>query len=269
MKYSLLIIILFFAQIRMVYAIKPIRPVKNIVMIDYLPLLDSLRATYGNHKYIAKEFELQTLIALSYFPELKNKVIDFKYQNIGTTMACRPDLISVLKGKSSRFYNILIDNDPNDTGNIILKDVPFNAQVGVIAHELCHILDYELMSVHELAKMGVEYANKKNRSDVEKRVDKLTIKRGLGWQLWDWSDFVLNRSKATIEYKFYKKKTYLSPEEIKNEMQKDSQYKFAVIDRPFWQNDILIEVYGVLIGVGVSFILLPDFRKTVFSIWKS
>ncbi len=238
-------------------------PVKTITMIDYLPKLDSLRKLYGTRKFIAKEFELQTLIALSYFPELKNMVIDFKYQDIGTTMACRPDVISVVRGRSGRFYNIFIDNNATDTGNILLKDVPFNAQVGVIAHELCHILDYEKMSSGDLIKMGVEYSQKKNRADIEKRVDRLTIKRGLGWQLWDWSDFILNRSKATVAYKYYKKKTYLSPEEIKIEMLKDKQYKQVRFAKAFWRNDFFIELYGVLFGLCLAFLFVPDFRKTV------
>jgi hypothetical protein len=238
--------------------------VKNIVMIDYLPKMADLHKEFGNYKAIPEEFKLQILIALSYFPELKNKVIDFKYQNIGTTMACRPDLISVLRGRSSRFYNVFIDNDKTDTGNILLKDLPFNAQVGVIAHELCHILDYEQMNTSELAKMGIDYEIKKKRADVERRVDKLTIRRGLGWQLWDWADFVLNRSKATLEYKYYKKKTYLSPEEIKKEIENDKEYQTST-SKGFWRNDFMIEIWGVCLGLCVSFVFQSDFRKLILN----
>ena len=42
----------------------------------------------------------------------------------------------------------------------------------------------------------------------------MTIKRGLGWQLYNWSFYVLYESDAKLEYKEFKKTIYLEPEEI-------------------------------------------------------
>lgn len=42
-----------------------------------------LREKYGKNKKYPPQFELACLAALSYFPELKNISIEFKYKNIG------------------------------------------------------------------------------------------------------------------------------------------------------------------------------------------
>ena len=48
----------------------------------------------------------------------------------------------------------------------------------------------------------------------QKEIDLKTIQRGLGWQLYDWSNFVLNDSNADAKYKEFKKETYMTPESI-------------------------------------------------------
>ena len=45
---------------------------KEIFKINYLPLQDSLKELYGNNKTFIPKLELQALIALSHYPELKN-----------------------------------------------------------------------------------------------------------------------------------------------------------------------------------------------------
>jgi hypothetical protein len=55
----------------------------NSFLPDYN--VDSLRKIYGVHKHLLKEYELQTLVALSYYPELLNEHIRFKYGTINST----------------------------------------------------------------------------------------------------------------------------------------------------------------------------------------
>ena len=61
---------------------------------------------------------------------------------------------------------------------------------------------------------GISYASKKSKATFEKEIDLKTIERGLGWQLYAWSNFVLNESTADINYKKFKKETYMTPESI-------------------------------------------------------
>jgi hypothetical protein len=238
--------------------VKPIKIYTPITISN--DKLTEIKLELGSQKSIPKEFEKQILTALSYYPELKNIHIEFIRSNIKTTMACRPTTASLTK-RYNREYIITIDND-NESQGIILDDVPYNAQIGVIGHELGHIVDYESRSSVNIAGLGVNYATGHYSHDFEKGVDKLAIKKGLGWQLHDWADFVLNKSKASKEYKEFKRKTYLTPQEIKQEISKDRQYNFAY-SNGFWKNDFMIEVWGVCFGLCISFIFQSDFRKLV------
>ena len=183
---------------------------------------DSLIRQYSDHKTYPNNYELAILTALSFFPELQHTFIEFVEKDIRTTMACQPSMGSVFH--TNRSYKIFIDNRISQEKNVLLSTVPFNAQVGVIAHELCHIVDYEELTLVQLAKFGIEYLNNEQKPHIEKRIDRMTIKKGLGWQLYDWSYFVLNKSEASDSYKKFKRATYLSPEEILESMKMNKIY---------------------------------------------
>ena len=197
-------------------------PIRTITKNDYIVKLDQLKKDCGKNKYLIKKFELQSLIALSYYPELTDIEVQFIYSNTTTTMETRPTTNSVLKS-SNRTYTIFVDNNTENEG-IILDDVPFNAQIGIIAHELAHIVDYEQTSSTGIIGLGIKYLNKNSRPEFEKKIDRLTITKGFGWQLYDWSDYVLNHSKASNTYKDYKRKTYLTPVEIEQEIKANPIY---------------------------------------------
>ncbi len=187
--------------------------------------VDEYILKYSYNKIIPKELEFQALVALSYYPELKNTVISFRYQDIKTTMETRPTVISSLIG-SEREYIIYVDNKRKDKFGILLDEVPFNAQIGLIGHELAHIKYYESKTNYEIIKIGVKYGNDEPfKIDFERMTDLMTIEQGLGFQLYDWAYYVLNSSTADESYKEYKKKFYLTPKEIKNQMNKNSKYK--------------------------------------------
>jgi hypothetical protein len=164
---------------------------------------------------IPKEYEKQFKIASTYYPELLNTSIKLKFKPIETTMQARPNFTLSFFSIKSREYSVIINNDENFSG-IQFHDVPFNAQIGLISHELGHILDYENKSKLKVVCTGISYiVFKKSKIKYEKSIDKLTIFKGAGWQLYDWADYAMNLSKATNDYKSFKKETYLQPFEIK------------------------------------------------------
>ena len=55
--------------------------------------LAELKIKYGNKKTLPIGFEQQTLIALSYFPELVDIKIKFRFKNRITPLATRPSLL--------------------------------------------------------------------------------------------------------------------------------------------------------------------------------
>ena len=196
---------------------------KIFVKSEWQPYQDSLLLNYGLKKKFIKEFQLQSLIALSYYPELKNVPITFQYHAIKTTMEVRPEYFSTFK-KHNRRYIIFIDNIVHNNDGVLLKDVPFNAQIGVIGHELAHIIDYEHRSTTSILGLAIAYVVRKNHATYERSIDESALKRGLGWQELDFADFLQNRANASERYKRFKQVNYLSSSEIADEIAKMKIY---------------------------------------------
>lgn len=183
--------------------------------------IDSLKRLYGNNKIFIEKYIEPTLIALSFYPELKDEHIEFKYSKEATTMAARPVPLSVF-GK--RRYIILVNNCPEFRG-IRLDSVPYNAQVGIVGHELAHIVDYQRQNPFGVLLTLFRYADKKRRPLFEKEIDLQTIQRGLGWQLYDWANYAMYLDTTCDEpYKEFKRETYLTPEAIKYYIYSYSRY---------------------------------------------
>ena len=161
-------------------------------------------------------------IAIQYFPELKNVDIEVIYANTKTTMETRPVIGSLFSKK--RKYKIFVDTTVENNFGILVSEVPLDAKIGLFGHEFAHILDYEGKSVFELLKIGKTYLTKEDIRSYETFIDQLTIQRGLGLYLKTWSDFVLNHSNASKEYKNYKRKNYLTPEEIQKSIELISKF---------------------------------------------
>jgi hypothetical protein len=175
---------------------------------------DSLRNLYAYKKTYPIEHELPILIALSYFPELDSTEIVFKEAKITTTLNARPTLHSLLfKDKSERKYIIRINKKHKD-GQIYLDEVPFNAKIGLFGHEFSHFIDYKEKNTLRIIQRLVSYTFIKTRARYEKEIDKMTLQRGLGRQLYNWSEYVLYESDADRYYKRMKRLVYLTPPEI-------------------------------------------------------
>ena len=180
--------------------------------------IDSLKKIYGIKKQLLKEYELQTLIALSYYPELLNEHIRFTYARINGTAQTTVTFGSIFK-KINKQYIVCINDDIKKTG-LLLTDASFDAQVAVLGHELAHAADFKTRSFFDMIWWGLNYLVVKQRAKIETRTDKSTIRHGLGWPLYFWSDFVLNHSKASERYKRIRETKYMKPDEILEYMKK-------------------------------------------------
>ena len=177
--------------------------------------IDTLRLQFNNNKFFYEKYELQTLVALSFYPELKDTEISFRRRKLKTTMVARPKGMNVFRGKGKRHYIIYINDFPS--AKISPDSVSFNAQIGVIGHELAHLVDYENISSFKILYAGLSYLNKKFRAQFERATDLRTINHGLLWQCYDFALHVHNNSIAPTEYINYKKNFYMSPKEIKEQ----------------------------------------------------
>lgn len=167
---------------------------------------------YGIKKQLLKKYELQTLIALSYYPELLNEHIRFEYSEFNSTAQTTVTFGSIFK-KINKQYVVFINDDIMKTG-LLLSDAPFDAQVAVLGHELAHVTDFKTRGFFDMVWWGLSYLVVKQRTRIETRADESTIRHGLGWPLYSWADFVLNHSRANKRYKRIKETKYMQPDEI-------------------------------------------------------
>lgn len=179
--------------------------------------LDSLRLTYGQNKTIPKEIELQALRALSHYPELKAIKVRFKWYKNKTAHSSRPNFGTILRRKSKRTYVISVSTEvPNFYLLGMQKNLPYNAQVGVLGHELGHTIQYLEMRFFGLLGMGIKYSlSKKAVIKTEHATDHLTIAHGLGWQLLAWAQIA-----HPLLVQAGRGQNYLHPEEIEEVIKK-------------------------------------------------
>ena len=158
----------------------------------------ALRQIVGNHKKIPPDYEKQILVALSYFPELINTRIDFRFKHTNTSFSTRPTIISVLKRSGSRKYIITIsDSSEAILTPLQLRNLDYNAQIGIIGHELSHAADFSNKSTLGLLRVAMGNLSRKFLDRLEFKTDSLCIAHGLGYQLLAWSGNLRKKMNST------------------------------------------------------------------------
>jgi len=195
--------------------------------------ITNLKAKYGNHKTLIADYEKQMLIALSYFPELKDTKIKFRLKNRETPLATRPTVVSMLRSAKKRTYIITISRkSTNYLDAIVFKNLNYNAQIGVLGHELCHISDYLTKGFVKMNRIGLDIVFSKKKIDAfEFNTDMSCINHGLGYQLLDWSINVRENLKrvnwlgAVNLTTDEKSERHMNPSTIKNILSKHALYQ--------------------------------------------
>jgi hypothetical protein len=202
------------------YAYNPLPNHPECVMTDTLQNIASLKAQYGKNKTIPVEIERECLLALSHFPELQETEIVFTYKTIKFTMQTQPQLNFIFRKKQNRAYKIEMNNNAKAYTGLDYHELSLNAKIGWFGHELSHICDYEQMNNAQLIGLGLGYPFDSFKKKVERRVDLITIKHGLGKELYEGINYLHNHSCAYESYKKAQKAHYLSLEEIAKETQR-------------------------------------------------
>lgn len=210
------ILILYSASIREISTL-PLRKGVRHSLIFSSSQLDSIENEFGTFIDILPEYREPILTALSYYPDLIGVPISFKYSEEATTMASRPNFLSLFSQK--RKYCIYV-NRREDFKGVLLADTPPEAQVGIIGHEIAHIAEYERRNLLGIIQLGTMYLTDYGKQIFEKETDRQTIERGLGWQLLEWAKYSMHESpKASTTYKEFKRHIYMSPIDIKKQIE--------------------------------------------------
>ncbi len=173
-----------------------------------------------SNKKIPPEYNNTIKLALIYYPELCSTKIKFKTKSQASPLSARPSLFSIFQKAKNRKYIICISTKTMQRfDSILLKNLTFNSQVGVIGHELSHIVFYNKQYGIYFIKLFFMHLNKKAIDKFEYNTDMRCIEHGLGYQLLLWSKEVrlklnLTQWKGINKNDINGRERYMNPESI-------------------------------------------------------
>ena len=192
----------------------------------------ALVAQFGNNKTLLEGYEGQILIALSHYPQLKDVRIKFRFVENGIPLTARPTFWStVFRSAKKRTYLITIakDTDPR-WAPILFHNLPYNAQIGVIGHEIAHVAEFSERSFWGMLQVLIGNLSKKFMDRLEYNTDLITIRHGLGFQLLAWSTYVREVLQIADDYgdsmpnEVAQSERYMSPATIRRYMAEEDIY---------------------------------------------
>ncbi len=188
---------------------------------------DSLQQ-YATNKVIPRQYQRPILLALSHFPELKEMNIIFRIKKQYSPLITKPDFKSIFKRKGHRTYIVTISDKTIDTLKpLLFQNLAFEEQVGVIGHELSHVIDFNSKNFVQTIGIGIGHVSKKYLDRMEYNTDRICIEHGLGEYLlayakhvretmhvhnWRGADYV-NKGNGNGKYE-----RYMNPDTIEKHM---------------------------------------------------
>lgn len=191
-----------------------------------------LRKVYANNKQYPLQLEKQILIALSYYPELKNTPIIFRIRPRHAIGLTRTTWGGLFESPALRHYVITISESTEPAlMPILFSKQTFNAQVGMIGHELAHVVQYAMKTSVELLQYVISNISARYVDRFEYNADAICIAHGLGYQLLEWSQYIRKAMKAEYwrgpdyVHKPKKRERYMNPSTILSKINDDPQYR--------------------------------------------
>lgn len=192
---------------------------------------DSLEAVVGPNKGLPEGFEIQALLAYAAYPELRNVKIDMILTQEGAPMESNFDIKTLFGSGKNRQYRVLLNNASNTPyDEILLRNLPFDAQVGILAHELGHVAYYHRHNTLQIGKWGLSYLLKDDfHAAHEQSTDLMVVYHGMGSQIWQYAHYVRYDDCCRNMYEQFGNefmdKYYLSDKAIKAAMAEHPLYR--------------------------------------------
>lgn len=170
------------------------------------------------NKIIPEQIKEEAIKALSFYPELWNTPIEFKFkENIKkSTMQAQPRFASFFKSRENREYLILISKKIQiEDEEFTMDDIPSDVKIGWLGHELGHIMDYRDRTNVGLIILGIRYLfSSKSIKKIERTADTYAIMHGMGDYIVKTKNFILDHAHISEKYKSRIRRLYISPEEV-------------------------------------------------------
>ncbi len=207
-------------------------------ILYFMPTMVSAQQINLENKVIPESIKEEAMVALSFFPELWDTAIEFKFKdNIKkSTMQAQPRIASFLKRKEYREYLILISRKIQIDGeDFTIAEIPSDVVIGWLGHELGHIMDYQHRTNVGLIILGVEYLLfHKSVKRVERTADTYAIAAGMGDYILKTKNFILENAHLSERYKNRIRRLYISPEEVMeliNENKKERESNLQELEK--------------------------------------
>ena len=197
---------------------------------DHLSI-DSLWGVVGDKKTVPEGFEKAALVAYSAYPQLKEVNIEMILTQSGAPMESNFNIKTLFGKGKNRVYRILLNNaDETNFDPILLKSLPFDAQVGILAHELGHVAYYHQLTTLQIAKWGVLYLLDSDfRARHERSTDMMPVYHGLGNQIYSYAWYVRNDPSCKPLYEAF------GAEFIDKYYMTDKELEVALSEHPLYQ----------------------------------
>lgn len=140
---------------------------------------------------------------------------------------------TVVRSAKKRKYIIFISCYAPRVDSVLMHNLPLDAQVGVVGHELAHVSFFLDQGRFGMLRVACGNLSSRYLDRIEFETDRSTIHHGLGFQLLCWSEYVrvklkMERWRGADEYLTGKTKhprtRYMNPETIKAVMDEHPLY---------------------------------------------
>jgi hypothetical protein len=133
------------------------------------------------NKTLAPKFKEVITKALEFFPELKDihiRFIEKKWFHF--TVASLINWKSLFGPRAKRSYTIVINTEvPEEFDHGLFSKLPENLQIGMLGHELAHVVDYQKRNIFEIVKILIFYLIPSRKQKFERSIDTIAIKHGM------------------------------------------------------------------------------------------
>jgi hypothetical protein len=142
------------------------------------------------HKLILKNVDSGNIVKkqfsylLNFYPKMLFKNIVIEYKASPKVAKTKPTFPSIFKMPSERVYHIYFSTSTNSTlDSAILKNLSFNSQLGLIAHQLSQIEDMSTGGFFNFIGWYVKQLTQNGHDRIYKDAELKTLEVGLGYQL--------------------------------------------------------------------------------------
>ncbi|MET6989916.1 hypothetical protein [Sediminicola arcticus] len=151
----------------------------------------TMNAKFLVNKEMPTEITDQVVTALSYYPELKDVKVEFRFRKSKTPFSSKPTFFSMFKKRENRTYIVTISTDAESINKpLLFLNLPYNAQIGVMGRELGQISTYHSKNTSQLIGNVFKMLNATYAEETKFNKDLICIDHGLGYQLFDWSSYI-------------------------------------------------------------------------------